>query len=78
MFETITDTVLFFFIQGMKLDYAFKDSLFISSQKWGKYFDAHFIDSDGTSKPIQLHFELVSGGFNNKVCTFFICISVGV
>jgi len=52
----------------MKLNYLLKESIFVSSEKWGKYFDGHFIDSDGIKRPIQLHSELVSGGFINTVC----------
>lgn len=52
----------------MELDYLIKDSLFVSSEKWGKYFDASFIDSENTERPIQLHFELVPKGLTNKVC----------
>lgn len=52
----------------MHLYYGVKDSLLISKDKLGKYFDANFIDSDNIKRPIQLHFELVSGGFTNKVC----------
>lgn len=53
--------------EGMKLDYGIKDAIFISSDKWGKYLDIRFIDSDNTVKPIQLHFELVPKGFKNKI-----------
>lgn len=52
----------------MQLDYLIKDSLFISSDKWGKYFEASFIDSDNIERPIQLDFELVPSGFTTKVC----------
>lgn len=60
------------FIQGMDLDYSVKDSLFVSSQKWGKYIDAHFIDSDNVKRPIQLYCELVPRGLVNKVCTLWL------
>lgn len=52
----------------MELDYLIKDSLFISSDKWGKYFEASFIDSDNIERPIQLDFEFVPNGFTTKVC----------
>lgn len=58
----------------MKLDYEIKNAIFISSDKWAKYLDIRFIDSDNNIKPIQLHFELVPKGFTNKVCTPFIYI----
>lgn len=53
----------------MKLDYAFRDSILVSSEKWGKYLDAYFIDSDNIKRPIQVYIELVPKGFINKVCT---------
>ncbi|XP_026815483.1 apolipophorins [Rhopalosiphum maidis] len=59
---------------GMKLDYAVKDSLYISSEKWGKYLDVRFVDSNNTVKPIQLHFELVPKGFTNKINIFDIAV----
>lgn len=54
----------------MDLDYSVKDSLFISKEKWGKYFDAMFIDSDNVQRPFQIYFELVPRGFTNKVCNY--------
>ncbi|CAH1725498.1 unnamed protein product [Aphis gossypii] len=53
--------------KGMKLDYEIKNAIFISSDKWAKYLDIRFIDSDNNIKPIQLHFELVPKGFTNKI-----------
>jgi len=55
----------------MKLNYFLRDSLYVSSEKWGKYLDARFIDGNNTNRPLQLHFELVSRGFTNKVCITF-------
>jgi len=55
----------------MKLDYAFKDSIYVSSEKWGKYLDARFIDKNNTIRPLQVHFELLPRGFTNKVCITF-------
>lgn len=52
----------------MKLDYLVRDSIFISNDRWGTYLEAYFGDSDQII-PIQLHFELVPKGLNNKVCT---------
>lgn len=52
----------------MHLYYTVKDSIFVSSEKWGKYLDAYFIEPESTKRPIQLHFELVPKGFTNKVC----------
>lgn len=52
----------------MQLDYALKDSILIGSDKWGKYLDAYFIDSDNVKRPIQLHMELIPKGFTSKVC----------
>lgn len=62
----------------MQLDYAFKDSIYVSSEKWGKYLDARFIDKNNTIRPIQVHFELVPRGFTNKVCITFIYTSISV
>ncbi|XP_060861024.1 apolipophorins isoform X2 [Metopolophium dirhodum] len=59
---------------GMKLDYAFKDSIYVSSEKWGKYLDAHFIDQNNTIRPLQAHFELLPRGFTNKMNIFDIAV----
>jgi hypothetical protein len=58
----------------MKLDYLVRDSIFISSNRWGTYLNVYFVDSDYIMRPIQLHFELVPKGLNNKVCTSVILI----
>lgn len=58
----------------MKMNYLVRDSILISSDRWGKYLDVYFADSDNIMRPIQLHFELVPKGLNNKVCTSVILI----
>jgi len=62
----------------MKLDYELKDSIFVSSEKWGKYLDARFIDTDNNNiiRPLEVHFELVPRGFTSKVCITFIYIGI--
>lgn len=56
----------------MELDYLIKDSVFVSSEKWAKYIEASFIDSDNTERPLQLQFELVPNGLTTKVRISFI------
>lgn len=60
----------------MKMNYAVKDSIFVSDEKWGKYIDVSFIDSESNTRPIQLHVEFVPGGFRNKVCISLIIIII--
>lgn len=62
----------------MKLNYGFNDSIYVSSEKWGKYLDAHFIDTDNIIRPLKVHFELVPRGFTNQVCITFINIGMSV
>jgi len=58
----------------MALDYLIKDSVFVSNDKWAKYLEASFIDSDNVERPLQLQFELVPGGLTTKVCISVIII----
>lgn len=52
----------------MELNYSFEESIFVSDEKWGKYFNGYFINSNGVKIPVELRCELVSGGFKNEVC----------
>lgn len=52
----------------MQLEYLVKDSVFVSKDKWGKYLEGYFIDTDNTKRPIELNFDLVPHGFNTQVC----------
>lgn len=58
----------------MALDYLIKDSVFVSNDKWAKYLEASFIDTDNVERPLQLQFELVSGGFTTKVCIYVVIL----
>ncbi|VVC28237.1 Vitellinogen, open beta-sheet,von Willebrand factor, type D domain,Lipid transport protein, N- [Cinara cedri] len=59
---------------GMDLDYLVKDSILVSNEKWGKYLDISFVDSQNIERPVQLHAELTPDGFINKINIFDITV----
>lgn len=59
----------------MELNYFFRDAIFVSPEKWGKYIDGYFIDSENIKRPLQLHFELLPKTFINKVSILFKLVS---